>query len=312
LINQFHRSVEAETTCNHLRAIFKNPEIFKVTAPLPPHPVLGDEGAANHTRFFGHPDQTGIHCFVYGDGDRGNCSLQFPARQTEMASRAVARLGGLQEAQTVFLQQSTEAINAGVFHNDVIAVGQGNTLFYHEAAFENSAQALDQLAGKFIKQTGQSLNPIKVKRTDVTLEDAVASYLFNSQLIAQDTGQLLVVPIECAGNKRVSAYLEWLVTDTSNSINEVLVQDLRQTMRNGGGPACLRLRVYMSAKERAAVSGRVFLDAELYADLKAWIERHYRAALSFDDLRDPNLVSEIHCALESLSEILQLPQLFQP
>lgn len=245
LINQFHRSVEAETTCNHLRAIFKNPEIFKVTAPLPPHPVLGDEGAANHTRFFGHPDQAGIHCFVYGDGDRGNCSLQFPARQTEMASRAVARLGGLQEAQTVFLQQSAEAINAGVFHNDVIAVGQGNTLFYHEAAFENSAQALDQLAEKFIKQTGQSLNPIKV-------------------------------------------------------------------MRNGGGPACLRLRVYMSAKERAAVSGRVFLDAELYADLKAWIERHYRAALSFDDLRDPNLVSEIHCALESLSEILQLPQLFQP
>lgn len=309
LISQFHRSVEAEATRDHLRAIFKKTDFFKVTDPLPSHDLLGDEGAANHTRFFAQPDQAGLHCFVYGDGS--SRSLRFPVRQKKLASRAVARLGGLEDSQCVFLQQSEIAINAGVFHNDVISVGQGDVFLYHECAFENPSLACDELSQSFARATGGDLHLVRVKQSEVSLEDSVDSYLFNSQLIDAAGGKLLVVPIECAENPAVAAYLESVTGDASNPINEVLVQDLRQSMRNGGGPACLRLRVYMSAAERAAVDGRVFLDAQLYADLKNWIECHYRAELTFHDLRDPELYAECQLAFASLSDILQLPEISQ-
>jgi succinylarginine dihydrolase len=311
LAQQFHRAQEATHTRDHLRAIFKDAAHFRVTDPLPCHTVLGDEGAANHTRFFAQPDQPGLHFFVYGDGSPD--ALKFPARQTELASRAVARLGGIDEAHCFFAQQSVEAINAGVFHNDVISVGQGDVLFYHEHAFENSDQVLQELSERFHRLTGGELRLVCVRDSQVSLSDAVGSYLFNSQLIdAGNGGKLLVVPIECAENTAVAAYLKSAVNDASNPIQEVLVQDLRQSMHNGGGPACLRLRVFMSAEERAAVSGRVFLDASLYHDLQAWIRRHYRTQLNFSDLSDPQLAAECEHAFRDLAEILELPSIFQP
>jgi succinylarginine dihydrolase len=306
LEQQFHRSQEALATRDVLRSIFSDRALFRVTDPLPGHLQLGDEGAANHTRFFNHPDQPGLHFFVYGDG--ADEALTYPARQTEQASRAVARLGGLGPQQCVFARQSAEAINAGVFHNDVISVGHGDVLFLHECAFAESNRVLTQLCEGFHAICGSALKLVQVTRSQVPLEDAVSSYLFNSQLLDHPRGgKLLVVPIECTENRAVANYLERLTSRGTSPIREVLVRDLRQSMRNGGGPACLRLRVFLSAQERAALNGRVLLDEDLYTELKAWIEAHYRSRLSFSDLQDPQFYEACHRAFTALAQLLQIP-----
>ncbi len=82
--------------------------------------------------------------------------------------------------------------------------------------------------------------------------------------------------------------------------------DVRESMKNGGGPACLRLRVVLTEKERAAVHSRVWLNDSLYAALCGWIEKHYRDRISPDDLRDPALAQEVGKALDELSLMLEI------
>jgi succinylarginine dihydrolase len=297
LASQFHRSLEALATRDNLRAIFADTRYFNVPDPLPTHTILGDEGAANHTRFYKDTDAVGLHFFVHGNPDHAVPELRFPARQTRAASKAVARVGMLPDAQAVFAQQSVEAINAGVFHNDVIAVGHGDVLFCHEQAYENAGETLDALHTAFRETCGGDLRIVMVPASELSLEDAVHSYLFNSQLLDHSSkGKLLLVPIECMENPSVSSYLKCAVKDPGHPVSEVIVQDLRQSMCNGGGPACLRLRVLLTANERAAIRGRVFLDRNLYRDLTGWVNHHYR--------------EETAQAFSQLSEILQLPELY--
>lgn len=311
LASQFHRSLEALATRDNLRAIFSDTRYFNVPDPLPTHTTLGDEGAANHTRFYNDPDAAGLHFFVYGNPDHAVSELSFPARQTRAASKAVARVGMLPDEQAVFAQQSVEAINAGVFHNDVIAVGHGDVLLCHEQAYENAGETLDALRTGFRKTCGGDLRIVMVPASELSLEDAVHSYLFNSQLLDDSNGgKLLLVPIECMEIPSVSSYLERAVKDPGHPVNEVIVQDLRQSMCNGGGPACLRLRVLMTASERAAIKGRIFLDGDLYRDLTNWVNHHYREALSYKDLTDPKLADETAQAFSQLAGILQLPELY--
>src|SRR5690606_28379554 len=89
----------------------------------------------------------------------------------------------------------------------------------------------------------------------------------------------------------------------ANPIAEVVVKDVKQSMRNGGGPACLRLRVVLSEAERQALSGRVLLDDALYGELTSWVERHYRDRLAPADLADPQLAEEALGALDELTGI---------
>ena len=67
---------------------------------------------------------------------------RYPARQTFEASAAIARRHGLDASRTVFAQQNPAAIDAGVFHNDVIAVGSGALLFCHEHAYVDQRRVL--------------------------------------------------------------------------------------------------------------------------------------------------------------------------
>jgi succinylarginine dihydrolase len=310
LASQFHRSLEAEGTRDHLRAIFSDARFFEVTEPLPAHTLLGDEGAANHTRFVGTSGK-GLHFLVYGvEGAHHEGALSFPARQTLLASESVARLGGLRAEQVVYAKQSPEAINAGVFHNDVIAVGCRDVLFCHELAFVEQAAVFERLRAAFGLISKDPLHIVQVPAHQVSLEDAVGSYLFNSQLLDRPAGgKLLVVPIECRENAAVAAYLDQLVSDPALPIDELLVFNLRQSMRNGGGPACLRLRVQMSEAERRAVSGRVFIDDALYADLASWVARNYRDSLSITDMAHDDFYYECIQAFNELSGILEIPEL---
>ena len=308
LVAHFHRAIEAPATTRVLRAIFADEAHFRVHAPLPAAPQFGDEGAANHTRFASAPQAAGVEWFVYGRSAFAASPVprRYVARQTREASEAIARRHGLDASRVLFTQQNPEAIDAGVFHNDVIAVGERTLLFCHERAFVDEAATLDALA----HLVGSNFRAYVVRDAEVPLDDAVATYLFNSQLLPRGDGRfLLVAPQECRENPATSALLDRLVASGS-PIAEVLTLDLRQSMRNGGGPACLRLRVALTGAERAAIGARVFLDDALAQALEAWILRHYPDRLAPADLADPSLLDETRRALDEITQLLRLPAVY--
>ncbi|WLQ11385.1 N-succinylarginine dihydrolase [Hahella aquimaris] len=307
---KFHRSIEHPTTTRILQGIFNNDQHFAHHKALPPTSQFGDEGAANHTRFCKNYEDKGVELFVYGRvafDENAPRPMKYPARQTLEACQAVARLHGLADSSVVYAQQNPAVIDQGVFHNDVIAVGNRNVLFYHEQAFLNTSKMLTELEAKL---QGCLLKAVKVSDSEVSVADAVSSYLFNSQLLSlDDDDMMLVVPHECRDNPNVKAYLDDLVT-RGGPIKRVEVFDLKQSMKNGGGPACLRLRVALNEAELAAVHPHVMMSDELFASLNAWVDKHYRDRISQQDLADPQLLTECRTALDELTQLLQLGPLY--
>lgn len=300
LAGNFHRSIEAETTARILQAAFQSVDHFVHHAPLPGGVHFGDEGAANHGRLAPSHDQPGVHLFVFGeDGQR------FPARQKRRSSEAVARNHLLDTSHTLFLQQSTAALDAGAFHNDVVCVANGSVLFLHEHTFEEreAAHAAIRTAAPFVEI-------IEAKADEVSLSDAITSYLFNSQLITLDGGEMaLILPTETEANPATRAFVESQLA-ANNPINRAIYLDVRESMRNGGGPACLRLRVLLSDEELAAVTPGFLLDEEGIRRLENWVERHYRDRLAADDLRDPALMRESFTALDELTQMLSIGSIY--
>lgn len=312
LNNKLHRSYEHVQTARTLRAVFGDERHFAVHEALPSTPAFGDEGAANHARLCADHGSPGAELFVYGrvefDPD-APAPRHYPARQTLEASQAVARLHGLDGTRTVFAQQAPDTVDQGVFHNDVIAVGNRDVLFYHQRAFLDEQGTLHALR-RAMANVHAELRTVRVDSTEVSVADAVSSYLFNSQLLGRpDGGMALVVPQECHENPAVSRYLQKL-TASGGPIDELISFDLRQSMRNGGGPACLRLRVALTAEEAGAMHQGVVMTDALHARLAAWVEKHYRDRLSPGDLGDPALAIEVQAALDELTGILGLPGLY--
>ncbi|SET12376.1 N-succinylarginine dihydrolase [Thorsellia anophelis] len=311
LQNKFHRSFEHVTTAAVLQAIFNNPKRFAHHPVLPHNPLFGDEGAANHGRLGSNYAEEGIELFVYGVDCHhlSNGPNRFPARQTLQASQAISRLHQLDSNKVVFAKQNPIAIDSGVFHNDVISVTNQNVLFYHEFAFEHHDNVIAELSAK-LDQIGVEFRPIMVPNESVTLEECVDSYLFNSQLLTKPDGRMmLVLPKEAQNNTRVWRYIENLL-QSNTPIDEVMVFDLRESMKNGGGPACLRLRVAMSQAEFTSINQGIILTDELYEKLDKWIDAHYRDKLVIEDLGDPMLLQENYRALDELTVILNLNSIY--
>lgn len=309
LISQFHRSLEASHTSRVLQAIFPDARHFAHHPPLPPALCFADEGAANHLRLATQHAARGLEVFVFGfDPSAESAPRRFAPRQAHAAGAAIARLHQLDPRHTMFVQQHPDAIDAGVFHNDVIALAHENILFCHEHAFVDGEHVLAQLSDRFTHLTGQALSVIPVRQTQIPLQTAVATYLFNSQLLtARDGSHTLLCPTECRDDPRTAAYLDEL-TASAHPIDHVCFIPVRQSMKNGGGPACLRLRVVLTEAQLAGVHPGVMLDDRLYDALVAWVHRHYRETLSIDDLADPALAKESAAALAELyNDILRLP-----
>ncbi|MDI9229505.1 N-succinylarginine dihydrolase, partial [Serratia bockelmannii] len=225
LNNKFHRAIEAPETADLLRAIFRDPQHFSVHDALPQVGLFGDEGAANHNRFGADYGDAGVQLFIYGrDGQQqGAAPARYPARQTREASDAVARLHLLENSRTLFAQQNPAVIDQGVFHNDVIAVSNQQVFFCHEEAFVDQPQLLQQLAERV-----PGFQPIVVPRAKVSVNDAVNTYLFNSQLLRHsDGGMLLVLPEESRQHEGVWRYLTELV-ESGGPIRELKEFDLRE------------------------------------------------------------------------------------
>lgn len=310
LNNKFHRSIEPHLTGRILRATFRDESFFNHHNHLPEVTHFGDEGAANHTRFCHEYGQAGVEFFVFGKyGFRNDkpSPKKFPARQTFEASQAIARLHRLNDSKVVFAQQNPDVIDAGVFHNDVISVGNKNVYFYHEQALLDSDKVISELQEKF---GDQKLHCIKVPTSKVSVSDAVESYLFNSQLVSLNEEKMaIVVPQECQTNPRVWSYLEELLS-LGTPLQEVKVYDVKESMKNGGGPACLRLRVVLNEKEISGVNPNTILTDDLYLKLNNWIDKHYREHIHPNDLKDPSLVDEVKVALDELTQIMQLGPIY--
>ncbi|MBF7689013.1 N-succinylarginine dihydrolase [Acinetobacter rathckeae] len=311
LNNKFHRAIEHPTTGRILQAMFHDEQYFSHHHALPSVALFGDEGAANHNRLGGAYDKPSLNVFVYGQQFIGNHlgPKKYPARQSLEASQAIARLHGLSDLNTVFLQQNPDVIDQGVFHNDVIAVSNQQVLFCHEYAFVQTAHAFAEIEAK-MAALGATFNPIIVPNSRVSVQDAVSTYLFNSQILTRTDGKMtLVVPEESRQNQAVWDYLTEM-TQSGLAIDQIKVFDLRESMRNGGGPACLRLRVAVNEDELEAINQHVFMNEAVYEILTDWVEKHYRDELSQHDLADPALLQENRTALDELTQILKLGSVY--
>jgi succinylarginine dihydrolase len=311
LISNLHRHHEADFSSQLLSLIFSNPNFFVHHPVLPKSLITSDEGAANHNRLCQEHKHPGINLFIYGKKGLGNNNAMpknFPARQTKEASEAIARSHLLDPSYTIFACQNPEAIDNGVFHNDVISVANESVYLIHEYALHQQETILHTLKEK----ASFPLTIIELKNEQITLVDAVNTYLFNSQLISlpDKKGMILIAPSECQNNARVKRAIEELVSDCTNPINSVHYLDLKQSMRNGGGPACLRLRVPLNEHELSAMHQSVLINDELLNVLRHWVLKNYRTELKISDLFDPLLINESFTALDELTQILKLGSIY--
>lgn len=278
LSSMLHRSIEAQETGRQLRTIFADASRFAIHAAVPSR--LGDEGAANFMRIAAQHGAPGLEVFVYGIDRRTG----FPARQHRSAGEAVARLHGLDGNRTFAAQQSDAAIQAGAFHNDVVAVANETVLFAHEQAFEDKAALYDWLSARL-----PDIQIVEVAAADVSLDAAIRSYLFNSQLVTLPDGSMaLICPSEVRENGAVAGWLDRMVAG-NGPIQAVHVLDVRESMRNGGGPACLRLRVAVDEMDIPAIDQRFLLNPAKWEALHRIVEVHWPTEIAPGDLGNPDL-----------------------
>ena len=288
-----HRSHEWPATLAQLRVAFAA-DAFAVHAPVPP--AFGDEGAANHMRLAPAHGEPGVEVFVYGVSGGA-----FPARQHIEASKAIARLHRLDPERLVFAQQSEEAIAAGAFHNDVVAVANEHVLFAHEQAFADKASLIAALESKL-----PGFEYVEVPASQVPLADAVSSYLFNAQLVTLPSGEMaLIVPTEARETPTVWRWIEQHIAG-NGPIRRVELVDVRQSMANGGGPACLRLRV---VADPATVDPRFMADESRLDAIADVIRRHWPQQIHHEELQKPALIADIERARSALLEALGLSEL---
>ena len=294
LVTMPHRSHEWPDTLPQLKLMFADDAHFAIHGPVPP--TFGDEGAANHMRLTGAYGEPGLEVFVYGrSGGR------FPARQHEQASRAVARRHGLDPARVLFVEQNPEAIEAGAFHNDVVAVANERVLFVHQKAFADPARTYSSIRERF-----PMAEIVEVPDAEVSLAEAIRTYLFNAQLVTlPDGGMALAVPDECRESAAVWGWCERMLAG-NGPIRQVIPVDVRQSMANGGGPACLRLRV---VADPTTIDPRFLLSEARAERIEAAIAAHWPEQIDPADLGRESLAAMVRSARGKLLETLDLAQL---
>lgn len=291
LLTMAHRSHEWTGTLAQLQLAFSDERHFAVHNPVPA--PFGDEGAANFMRLCASHDAAGIEIFVYG-----RTGGPYPARQHIEASKAIARAHRLDPAKILFVQQSEAAIAAGAFHNDVVAVANERVLFTHEQAFEHPDQTHAD-----IKRMMPEAEIIIVPANRVSLADAIQSYLFNAQLVTlPDGGMALILPSEAQDNARVWGWLTEMV-EGNGPIRKLVPVDVRQSMANGGGPACLRLRV---VADPATIDQRFIADATKLDTIAEVVAAYWPDTITPEQLSDPDLLDKVRLARLALLEAADL------
>ncbi|MCA9407648.1 MAG: N-succinylarginine dihydrolase [Candidatus Omnitrophica bacterium] len=312
LISQAHRAIESDQTTKILKMIFFERRHFVHHPRLPNHESLCDEGAANHMRLTPQAGHQGVELFVYGrhyENEQSPMPAKFSARQTFEASKAVALTHQLDESRLVFLQQNPKAIDAGVFHNDLIATTNDNFFLYHEEAFLDKEQKMKEIQEKYAQFSSKPACLIEVKKEMLTMDEAVESFLFNSQMITlPDQSMILIAPLQCE-NSRAKEVINWVI-EGDNPVKNVHYFDLQQSMANGGGPACLRLRVVLTEEEYYQIHHSFILEKLHFGLLEEWIKKYFRDEIHVEDLKSYEFLCESRQALDKLTQILNLGSIY--
>ena len=157
---------------------------------------------------------------------------------------------------------------------------------------------------------GGAFSALVIRDDELPLADAVGTYLFNSQLLPLRRRSLAAR--RAGGMPRASRSVAPArpARRDGSPIAEVLTFDLRQSMRNGGGPACLRLRVPLTDDDRRAMRGERVPRCRARCGARRLdppaLSRPARPA----DLRDPALLDESRRALDELTGLLRLPSIY--
>lgn len=312
LVTMFHRSIESEFTYKVLKRIFHDEKKFVIHQPLPPHDLFSDEGAANHNRLCPSYADKGLQIFVFGKsaGLMSQNTTIFPSRQSKLANLALARLHTLEDDYFINIEQNPLAIDSGAFHNDVVAVANQSVFLIHELAFVKQKTIIKQLAQYYKETYKEKLNLIEISNDDLPIKDAVSSYLFNSQLLTKEDGSMLLfAPMECQTNKRARVVIESLLA-SKNPINEVAFFDIAESMANGGGPACLRLRVVLTTEELGSIKQSVIFTDSIEKKLERIIKKYYVEEFFIEQLLDKKFLLNCQNALDEISQVLGLDGIY--
>ena len=285
LHTNLHRRIEAQDSYQTLQKIFTHIPRAHVHAPLPED--QRDEGAANHMRLAPNHSEVALDVFVYGTD--GSAHDPVTARQTLSASEAIIHQHALSNKEAIIIKQSASAIRSGVFHNDVIAVSNESFLLVHEDAYALGTADIDYIQRSYQALTQQPLFVRIITNAELTLEEAVHTYFFNSQIITlPDGGMAMIAPEEVRElyDGKGMKLMQAMVDDPKNPITSVHIVDLRQSMKNGGGPACLRLRVPMDVEQLSALEkhSSVLMDESRIVQLEQAIEDIYPDDLYVSDI----------------------------
>jgi len=329
LTSSLHRSIESRETWAEMKRLLGGLGVA-VHRPLPATSTLRDEGAANHMRLCGSERRRGLNVFVYGDDPPGENAVErdtaaesiqaksgqrFAPRQSLAACQAIARLHRLSPRDTFFLRQSPDAIDAGVFHNDVVATACDNVLLYHARAFAGGEAAIDPVADRFNDLFGERLHRYRIDESQLSLEDTVSTYLFNSQLITPRSlgrqcgdgdayaGGAMLCPVQVASHPGAARVVQALQGETSWTYR-VRYVDLTQSMSNGGGPACLRLRLPLSRRQWGAIDPRLKVTDHLADRMMEIVDRTYPPSLTLADLAHPSAIAMARGATDELNRLI--------
>ncbi len=314
LASNLHRFIEAEFYSRLFKVIFPNPIFFSHHDPLPPIRPFFDEGAANQMRFCKSHEGPGIECFIFGSRQGQTfppLPSKFPARQSLEACSSIIRLHKLFNGHFLSLLQNPEAIDQGSFHNDLVATSNQNLLLIHEKALFDQDANLDYLKKMVSSVCDTELIIFEIKEEDLPLKEALSTYFFNVQIVTlADNTMNMIAPMECQNNSKAFALHKKILDDNNIPITEIHYIDLHQSMKNGGGPACLRLRVVCKESEQKEILQTVFYSARLHDRLTEFIHKHYPDKFRSEDLSNPILYNKQRLALEELTQILNLGKIY--
>ncbi len=290
LISNEHRKQEDDFSYKLLKKIFG--EIANIHQPLRGELRLADEGAANHMRLCESHGKSGVNIFVYGrefDNKQDILPVKYQPRQTKEAFCAISESHKLSDDNTVFIKQNPEAIDAGVFHNDVIAMSNENLLIYHEKAFVDSDAKIAEIKAKF---GNSELNIMCISEKELPIAMAVKSYFFNSQILSLPNGEMAIIaPKESEDIEITKKLFDKIISDSDNSVAEVHYFNLRESMQNGGGPACLRLRVVMNDDDFDEIPQEFIYTEKLHKILSNIIENKYPDYITANSLKNKNFIA---------------------
>ena len=288
LNTMFHRSIETEFTYQQCKIIFPK-EYFEIHNPAVTISGYGDEGAANHLRISKSHNEKGFEIFVYGESGFKTAKKSVK-RQALEVSRSIALNHKLDMQNTFFLQQNYQAVEEGSFHNDIVSLSNENVFIAHEKAFQNKDDLNEML--NILESKIDNFQYIEISNSEIPLKDIINSYLLNSQLITNGDGEMqLILPEEVKGYENCISWLDKLKQISDVKLFDFV--DIRQSMMNGGGPACLRLKVILNDEELGSINQNFLMNNEKLESIKLLIEREYRDVLYPDDLKDPNLLDEL-------------------